>query len=256
MRTLLRVTPLEAQPRTGRPGCAKHGRIAVKQMPARTRRVHMLESRERSAIKQRPAMLTSRRTDVHDPVSATDHIQIVLDYEERITGRLQSHQRIQQRLGVSGCRPADGSSSTYTTPKRLLSHLRGEAQPLQLPGRKRGRGSLERQVAQAEVEQDRRRRDHVGGDALGHDGFLGMLGVRRAALAIGIRPQQLAQPLQRQGRDVGDVVAGECHRERFATETLPCTDVQSALSMYARRASSSSRSAYWRTCAARSVARS
>ena len=57
-------------------------------------------------------MLAGAGPDVDDPVGVADHVQLVLDDEQRVAGRLQPVERAQQRLGVGGMQPADGSSST------------------------------------------------------------------------------------------------------------------------------------------------
>jgi hypothetical protein len=66
-------------------------------------------------------------------------------------------------------------------------------------------------------------RHQVFGDALGDDQFFRM--TRRllriaARAAVGVRAQDRRQPFQRQARNVGDVMAGEGHRQRFAAQPL------------------------------------
>ena len=58
-------------------------------------------------------MLAGGGADVDDPVGAADHVELVLDDEQRVARRLQPVERREQRLGVGrDAGPADGSSST------------------------------------------------------------------------------------------------------------------------------------------------
>ena len=68
--------------------------------------------------------------------------------------------------------------------EQVRAHLRREAKPLQLAGRQRRRAALERQVAEAELEQHAEARRGVLGDALRDDRLLGMV-LRRASTIRG-----------------------------------------------------------------------
>ncbi len=62
----------------------------------------MLESRGRAAVEHETALFAGRRTDIDDPVGAADHIEVVLDHKQRITGALQLLQGREQGLGIRG----------------------------------------------------------------------------------------------------------------------------------------------------------
>ena len=65
-----------------------------------------------------------------------------------------------------GCRPMDGSSSTYSTPVGAVAHGAGELHPLALAGGERRGGAVEREIPQPQVQQAARRGGERLADAL------------------------------------------------------------------------------------------
>ena len=65
-----------------------------------------------AAVQHLAAALAGRGTDVHQPVGAAHHVQVVLDDEHRIAGRLERSSTASSASASAGCRPAEGSSST------------------------------------------------------------------------------------------------------------------------------------------------
>ena len=131
-----------------------------------------------------------------------DHIQFVLDDEERIARRLQLFQRHEQRLGVRRMQAGRRFVEHIDDAEKIRAHLRGKAEPLEFAGRKRGRAAVERKVAEPEIQQHGEPRAEILRDALGDHGFLGML--RRelrpaGCLCLGIRTQNRGQALQAAG---------------------------------------------------------
>ena len=66
----------------------------------------------RAAVEDLAAVLAGGRADVDDPVGVADHVELVLDDEERVAGRLQRSSARSSASVSAGCSPADGSSST------------------------------------------------------------------------------------------------------------------------------------------------
>ena len=117
---LLRVTPAQPQPALGLAGRASVAAAwRAEEMPAGLRLLDLFEPGGRAAVEDVAALLARGRPDVDDPVGMPDHVEIVFDDEQRIARGLQLVERREQRFGVGGMQPADGSSSTYTTPNRL-----------------------------------------------------------------------------------------------------------------------------------------
>jgi hypothetical protein len=98
--------------------------------------------------------------------------------------------------------------------EEIRPHLRGQAQALQLAGRERRRAPLEREVAEAEVEEDVEPGSEIVGNAARDERLLRMLVRRfRGRGAARVRRDDGGEAGQRQRRNVGDVEAGERHRE-------------------------------------------
>ena len=119
-------------------------------------------------------MLTGSRAHVDDPVGGANHVDLVLHDEERVARRLEPRERAQEGLGVGRVQPRRGLVEHVHHAEEVRSHLRGEAQALELTGRERGRAALEGEVAEAQVEQHLEARAEVFGDAAGHLGLLGV----------------------------------------------------------------------------------
>ena len=111
-------------------------------------------------------MLAGGGADVDDPVGVPHHVELVLDDEQRVAGRLQAVERAQQRLGVGRMQAGRRLVEDVDHAEQVRADLRRQAQPLQLAGRQRRRAALERQIAEAEIEQHRRgARDRSSRDA-------------------------------------------------------------------------------------------
>ena len=136
----------------------------------------MLEPVGRTAVEHAAALLARGRPDVDDPVGMADHVEIVLDDEQRIAGRLQAVERAQQRLGVGRMQPGGRLVEHVDDAEQVGADLRGQPQPLQLARREGRRAAFQRQIAEPEVEQDGEPPAEVLGDPLGDQRLLGMFG--------------------------------------------------------------------------------
>ena len=116
-------------------------------------------------------MLAGGRADVDDPVGTANDIHLMLDDEQRIADRLQAVERAQQRLGVGGMEPGRRLVHHIDDPEQVGDHLGRQPQPLKFAGRQGRRAALQRQIAEAEVEQHRQPAAQIAGDALDHQGL-------------------------------------------------------------------------------------
>jgi hypothetical protein len=158
------------------------------------------EALGRSAVEHLAAVLAGGGTDVDDPVRAADHLDLVLDDEERVARGLEARERAQQRLGVGGMEAGRGLVEDVDHAEQVGADLRREAQPLQLTRRQGRRAALEREVAEAEIEQHAEARAEVLCDPLHHDDLLGMRGLLRDLVgggAVGVRAEDRRQALER-----------------------------------------------------------
>ena len=179
----------------------------------------------RTAVEHLAAVLAGGRTDIDDPVGVADHVQLVLDDEQRIAGRLQPVEAPQQRLGVGGMQAGGRLVEHIDDAEQIRAHLGGQAQPLQLARRQRGRAAFEREIAEAEIEQHRRAaRMRSSAMRCVTIAFSGCSMARLAVDgrgAVAHRASDAGQALQRQLRNLGDVEpanltesasgAGACH---------------------------------------------
>ena len=166
-------------------------------------------------------MLARVRPHIDDPVRLPDHVEIMLDHEQRITRRLQAVQRAQQRFGVGRMQAGRRLVEHIHHAKQIRAHLRGQAQPLQLARRQGGRAAVQAQVAETQVQQHLEPAGQVLRDALGDDGFFGMrAAVAYFRLASHIRREQCRQFCQAKARHLGNIEAGKLHRQRFAPQPL------------------------------------
>ena len=151
--------------------------VRAEQVPRRGRRRDVGESGRRPAVEDPSAVLAGLRTDIDDPVGAPDDVEIVLDDEDRVATLLQAIERVEQRLAVGGMQAGRRFVEDVDDAEQVRADLRGQPQALRLARRHRRGIAIERQVAEAEVDQDRDAVDHVARDPLRGDPlFLRQLG--------------------------------------------------------------------------------
>ena len=126
------------------------------------------------------------------------------------------------------CRPIDGSSSTYSTPTRPAADLGGQPDALGLAAGEGGGGADEREVVEADVEQE----PHAGVDLLEHPlgdhaVALGQLEASRTSAASPIDIAQISAMLrpsmvtaERQRLEAGTAAVGARHLAHVALDLL------------------------------------
>ena len=165
------------------------------QVGARQRGVVRLERGDRAAVHHLTAVLPRARSDVDRPVGRADGVFVVLDDDERVAHVAQPRQRLDQTAVVALVQPD----------RRLVEHvehahqpgtdLRGEPDPLCLAPGQRARGPVQRQVVQADVEQEAQPGLHL----LEHPpGDRGLAGVEQHPV------EELRAVGHRHRRDLGD----------------------------------------------------
>ena len=106
-------------------------------------------------------MLAGAGTDIDDPVGMANDVELVLDDEQRIAGRLQPVERAQQRLGVGRMQTRGRLVQHIDDAEQIGADLRREPQPLQFARRQRRRAAFEREIAEPEIEQHLKARRQV-----------------------------------------------------------------------------------------------
>ena len=137
------------------------------EMTAGLRALDLAEAFGRPAVEDLAALFARAGTDVDDPVGAAHDVELVLHDEERVAGALERIERAEERLGVGRVQAGGGLVEDVDDAEEVGVQLRGEAEALQLAGRERGRAALEREVAEAEIEQHVEALGELGGDAPG-----------------------------------------------------------------------------------------
>src|SRR5689334_9649831 len=99
-------------------------------MTSRLGSLDVREIRWNAAEQDTPTALARRRPNVHDPVGASNHIEIVLDDEQGIAGALEAIERDEQRLGIGGVQPRRRFVEHVDDAEQVRSNLRRETQAL------------------------------------------------------------------------------------------------------------------------------
>ena len=160
------------------------------------------------------AVLPCTRTDVDGPVGMPDGVLVVLDHDQRVAEVLEPYQGLDQPVVVA----------LVESDRRLVEHVQdtdetgadlgGEPDPLRLAAGQRAGRPVEREVVEADVEQEAQPLVDLLDDALGDLPLaLGQLEV------VGEEGRRL---VDRQGTDLGDVLAadGDGQRRRLEPRTV------------------------------------
>ena len=103
---------------------------------------------------QRAAALAGAGADVDDVVGAADRVLVVLHHHQRVALVAQALQRVQQDAVVARVQ-ADGRLVEHVAHAlQVAAQLRRQADALRLAAAERGRGAVQRQVAQADLFQE------------------------------------------------------------------------------------------------------
>ena len=111
------------------------------------------QPRRWAAVQHLTALLTRRRPDVDQPVSAAHGFQIMLNHKQRVAIGLQALQGFEQRLSVGWVQTGGGFVEHVNHAKQLRAQLRRQSQALQLTGRQGRRTAFQSQIAQTQFGQ-------------------------------------------------------------------------------------------------------
>ena len=118
----------------------------------RTRRAeHLLE---RARDDDLAAVLPGARTDVDDVVGDPDRLFVVLDDDHRVPEVAQAHQRVDEPLVVALVQPDRRLVEHVQHADQPTADLRREPDALRLAAGQRGRRAVEREVVEADVEEE------------------------------------------------------------------------------------------------------
>ena len=108
----------------------------------------------RAAVDDLAAVLAGARPDVDDPVGGADGVLVVLDDDQRVAQVAQPDQRLDQPAVVALVQPDRRLVQHVEHADQAGADLGGEPDPLRLAAGEGGRRPVERQVVQADVEQE------------------------------------------------------------------------------------------------------
>ena len=109
--------------RSGRVGASKrNGRVCDSST--------VFQAVGRAAIKNFAALFTGGGADIHQPVGLANHVQIVLDHEQRIARILQAGQGREQGFGVGRVQAGRRLIEHIHYPEQVGIELRSQAQAL------------------------------------------------------------------------------------------------------------------------------
>ena len=193
-------------------------------------------------------MLAGRRADVDDPVGVADHVELVLDDEQRVALRLQP---IERARAAPRCRQDAGrpTARRARTPRRTGSSAPASRGAAAAARPATASACCARASGSRARDRAARRAARPTSSAMrcATTAFSGMAVARDAttARAVGVRLHQRGERASSgSARQLGDVEAGERHRQRLAARgACRGTSRTRSRSCTARRAASSSRSA-------------
>ena len=160
------VDALHLQP-AGRFACLAGRRGNFTEQVARGARLGDLAQASRlAAVEHVAALLPGIRPDIHQPLRTAHQVQVVLNHEHRVAGVTQPIERVVQGLAVGGVQPGRRLVEHVHDAEQQRTQLCRQPQSLQLAGRKRRRGAVQRQVSQAQPAQLAQACHHAAGQAL------------------------------------------------------------------------------------------
>jgi hypothetical protein len=172
----------------------------------------------RSDADDLPAGVAALRSEVDDPVAGADHVEVVLDHDERVAGVDQAPERAQELRDVvevqAGGRLVEEEERAFRAARRArrVREMAGELEPLRLAARERRHRLAEAQVLEPDVGERLEPGDHVGlageerhrfghrqlehvGDAAVAPLHLEHLGAEALAVAVGAAQVHVGQEL-------------------------------------------------------------
>jgi hypothetical protein len=154
--------------------------------------------------------------EVDDVIGGADRLLVVLDDEHRVAEIAQALEGAERRSLSRACRPIDWLVEHVHHARELAAELAREADALGLAARERRRGAVERQVVEADVEEEAEARVDLAEHTLGD---------RRLALGQRELLEEGARVADRERGDVGDALARHLHRERLGAHAAALTGI-------------------------------
>ena len=151
------------------------------------------------------AGLARTRAEIHDVIGAADGFFVVLDDEDRVAEIAQRFKCAEQAAIVARVEADRRLIENVENAAKARADLRGEADALRFASRECGRGAIESEIGQADVEKKIEALGHFFERALG-DGALALRQLRENAI---YRHPGIAE---RQTCKIGNREAGDLHR--------------------------------------------
>ncbi len=164
---------------------------------------------DRAGVDDLSPVLTGTGPDVDDPVGRRDRVLVVLDDDERVAEVAQARQRLDEAVVVALVKTDRRLVEDVEHADETRADLRREADALRLTTRQRAGGPVEREVVEADVEQEAETRRDLLDDALGD------LPLARGEVDV---VEEVRGLRDRQRAHLGDRLAADRHRQRLGLE--------------------------------------
>ncbi len=188
-------------------GTARHQRVLQRaRQQAAGHRIGLRRQVGRRALRhQAPAALAGAGADVDDVFGATDGVFVVLHHHQRVAGLAQLGECVEQDAVVARVQADGGLVQHVAHALQVAAQLRRQADALRFATAERGRGAVQREIAQAHVFQE----DEPALDFADHV-------ARDAGVAAGQHQRFYPGPrlVHREPRDVADGAVFEGHATR------------------------------------------
>ncbi len=161
------------------------------------------------------AVLAGARADVDDPVGRGDGVLVVLDDDERVAEVAQARQRLDEPVVVALVQADRRLVEDVEDADEARADLRREPDALRLAARERARRPVEREVVEADVEQEAEPGVDLLDDPLGD-----LLLAQREVDGV----EEAGRLVDGEPTDLGDVLAAEEHGERLGLEARALAD--------------------------------
>ncbi len=155
------------------------------------------------------AVHAGARSHVHEPVGAAHHLLVVLDDDDRVADVAQPLERPDESRVVALVQPDRRLVEDVQHADELRADLRRETKPLRLSARQRRCGAVEREVADADVVEEREPLPDLLDDAVADQ----LLRLRQAELV-----EERERARDRHLREFVDRPLADGHREHFRLE--------------------------------------
>ena len=114
----------------------------------------VVEPLDRAAVHDLAAVLAGARADVDDPVGGLDGVLVVLDDDQGVAELLEPDQRLDEPLVVALVQPDRRLVEDVEDADQAGADLGREPDPLGLAAGQRAGGPVEREVVEADVEEE------------------------------------------------------------------------------------------------------